>query len=289
MGTKIKVIFTADDFGLSQSINEGIVEGHTSGLLTSASLLVNAPATDHAVRLSRGLDLEVGIHLGIVEGYAMSGPHTTVADTYRYFDGNSCLHRNWKRFCTKFALRQISLEDLEKELDLQFRAFRRFFPSIPFANSTQHLHLLPGVFNIVAKLCKKYDVKALRIPYRRIDEMVPFGLRTIEGFVLRRLGRRALRRAREAGLAIPDYVIGFECSGDMTLTRLRSILLSLPPGSTEIMMHPGLEDLEFRRRWPWICSNFKWENELEALKSKDLAQILDQKNMDVIRFADLTT
>ena len=47
------VIVNADDFGSSEGINRGIIEAHETGIVTSASLMVNAPATEAAVELAR--------------------------------------------------------------------------------------------------------------------------------------------------------------------------------------------------------------------------------------------
>jgi predicted glycoside hydrolase/deacetylase ChbG (UPF0249 family) len=58
------VLFNADDLGYSRGINRGIVEAHEHGVVTSASMMVNTPATAEAVGLSRGHpDLSVGLHV----------------------------------------------------------------------------------------------------------------------------------------------------------------------------------------------------------------------------------
>ena len=62
-GTDRYVIFNADDFGASTGINRGIVEAHTRGVVTSASLMVTGRARDEAATLARQLpDLAVGLH-----------------------------------------------------------------------------------------------------------------------------------------------------------------------------------------------------------------------------------
>ena len=58
------VLFNADDLGYSHGINRGIVEAHERGVVASASMMVNTPATVEAVRLSREHpDLAVGLHV----------------------------------------------------------------------------------------------------------------------------------------------------------------------------------------------------------------------------------
>ena len=57
------VIFNADDLGLSDGINRGILTAHARGVVTSASLMVTAPAARAAVDMARehpGLSL--GLH-----------------------------------------------------------------------------------------------------------------------------------------------------------------------------------------------------------------------------------
>ncbi len=53
----------ADDFGLSAGVNEGIVEAHVGGIVTSTSLMVDGPAAAGAAGLARAHPaLSVGLH-----------------------------------------------------------------------------------------------------------------------------------------------------------------------------------------------------------------------------------
>jgi predicted glycoside hydrolase/deacetylase ChbG (UPF0249 family) len=57
-------IVNADDFGAGNGINRGVIKAHTQGIITSASLMVNMPASEEAVRLSRELpNLSIGLHV----------------------------------------------------------------------------------------------------------------------------------------------------------------------------------------------------------------------------------
>ena len=47
------LVINADDFGASVGINQGIVESHTKGVVTSTSLMVYGRAVQEAVALSR--------------------------------------------------------------------------------------------------------------------------------------------------------------------------------------------------------------------------------------------
>ncbi len=63
------LIINGDDFGASRGINRGIIQAHHDGILTSASLFVNRPASIEAAALARqhpGLSL--GLHLELDAG-----------------------------------------------------------------------------------------------------------------------------------------------------------------------------------------------------------------------------
>jgi chitin disaccharide deacetylase len=58
-----RLIVNADDFGLTAGVNEGIIEAHVKGIVTSTSLMVDRPAAADAARLARAHPaLSVGLH-----------------------------------------------------------------------------------------------------------------------------------------------------------------------------------------------------------------------------------
>ena len=72
---KRRLIVNADDFGLTEGVNAGIVEAFQKGILRSASLMANGPAFDDAVRLAlENPGLDVGCHLMLISGSAISKP-----------------------------------------------------------------------------------------------------------------------------------------------------------------------------------------------------------------------
>ena len=60
------LIVNADDLGASSGVNRGILECHTRGVVTSASLMVTGRAVAEAVAMSRDApDLAVGLHFDV--------------------------------------------------------------------------------------------------------------------------------------------------------------------------------------------------------------------------------
>lgn len=60
----MKLVVIADDFGLCQSVNEGIVDATINGIVCEPSLMLGSPGTDHALTLARQHNIEnIGIHM----------------------------------------------------------------------------------------------------------------------------------------------------------------------------------------------------------------------------------
>src|SRR5439155_1506457 len=73
-----RLVVNADDFGLSTGVNRGILEAHAAGVVSSVSVLVNAPGWTDALRRLRDLGpapapgLGVGLHLNLTMGRPVS-------------------------------------------------------------------------------------------------------------------------------------------------------------------------------------------------------------------------
>lgn len=66
MSVERVLIVNADDFGLSEGVNDGIAEAHRHGIVTSTSLMVRKPAAEKAAALAGELSaLAVGLHIDI--------------------------------------------------------------------------------------------------------------------------------------------------------------------------------------------------------------------------------
>src|SRR4051812_34420293 len=70
-----RVIFTADDFGLTPEVNAAVARAHRDGVLTAASLMIAAPAAGEAVALARMLpELGVGLHVVVADAKPILPP-----------------------------------------------------------------------------------------------------------------------------------------------------------------------------------------------------------------------
>ena len=72
-----KLIINADDFGMSEAYNYGVIHAYQCGVATSASIMSNMDAAVHAAALAKmHPGLCISQHTNIVHGYSCSDPKT---------------------------------------------------------------------------------------------------------------------------------------------------------------------------------------------------------------------
>lgn len=68
------LIVNADDFGLSEGVNRGVIDAHRFGIVTSASLMVRGKAAPDAAKMAReNPSLSVGLHVDLGESIYEAG------------------------------------------------------------------------------------------------------------------------------------------------------------------------------------------------------------------------
>lgn len=74
MSADCRLVVNADDFGLSEGVNEGILRAHVEGIVTTASLMVYGPAAAPAVAAAaEHPGLAVGLHVDLAEWVCVGG------------------------------------------------------------------------------------------------------------------------------------------------------------------------------------------------------------------------
>ena len=158
--TQRRVILTADDFGLSEGVNEAVERAHRQGLLSTASLMVAGPAAADAVRRARAMpDLRVGLHLVVVEGAsvrpsAVKGLVDAAGDFSSDQVGAAIDYFFWPK----------QRKQLRSEIRSQFSAFAKTGLRLDHANAHKHMHLHPTVGRMLVQVGAQFGLKAVRVP-----------------------------------------------------------------------------------------------------------------------------
>jgi hopanoid biosynthesis associated protein HpnK len=225
------LIITADDFGLHTSVNRAVERANREGVLSAASLMVGAPASQDAVARARACPrLAVGLHLVLADGRAVLPPQTIpdLVDADGRF-GNQMARIGVRFFFLPRVRRQLALE-----IRAQFEAFAASGLALDHVNAHKHFHLHPTILSLIMDVGREFGLRAVRLPR---EAGLPIWLRPWLALLQARL--------EAAGLVHNDYLLGLRQSGrfdEPALLRALGALQKSPPaGIGELYLHPALE------------------------------------------------
>lgn len=281
--TGCRLIVHADDFGLSEKVNEGIVKAHLEGIVTSTSLMANGAAFEHAVKLARFIPtLDVGVHLTLTG----EAPISKTADVSTLVNKDGRFNDHANAFVKRYLLQEISLREIQQELDAQIRKVVDHGIAISHLDGHQHIHMLPGIRRIVGELARQYSISSIRNPRERLHPYMLFERRGTGRLIQLVVLNAFCSIARTADARRPDFFFGFFFGGNLTEENLAKVLKHLPSnGICELMCHPGIHDADSRyQHWA-----YGWQAELDALTSKNIKTILQSRGVELIPYSALSS
>lgn len=222
--------------------------------------MVAAPAAADAVARAKRLpDLRVGLHLVLVEAVPVL-PASEIPDL---LDPSGHFRSDMARAGAAMFFLPWVRRQLAAEIEAQFAAFAGTGLTLDHANAHKHFHLHPTIGAQMARIGRRYGLKAVRVPVEppsllRAVEPVTEG---VGAKLVAALAGRLGRQMRRAGFTVPDRVLGLAWSGALHEARLAGLLRHLPGGLTEIYLHPATG------HYPGDAPDYRYEDELAALLS----------------------
>lgn len=278
------LIVNGDDFGLTQGVNRAIIDAHTQGILTSATLMANMHAFDDAVRLAKeNSSLGVGLHFNITQG-------KPVAESSRV---PSLLNREGEFLGTSTALfrraliGRLRIKEVEIELQAQIEKVQNAGLQLTHIDSHKHAHILPTVFEAISQIAPDYGIHAIRLPREgwRTGEVKTLKLlkQGIVALGLSQLSRMNAATLRRANLNSTDAFFGIRQTGFWSKAWLLKLIENLPEGVSELMCHPGYEDGELGQ----IKTRLRESRlqELSLLTDREVIEALHGGRIQAINFS----
>lgn len=279
-----QIIVNADDFGRHRLMNAAVEEGLNLGCLRSATIMPGGLAFDDAIRIAKEHpELGVGVHLTMVNGNPVLAPEqipSLVTEEGKFWPEHTT-------FVKKYFLGQIKLSELKLELTAQLRKVQAAGIKISHVDSHQHMHTLPGIIDFVLQLAADAGIKAIRIPGTPIkaDEGELNSVGQLIGRAgLATLAKMAALKAKNKGFVMPNHFAGLVAGGAVDTANLRKICLNMQEGTTEVMMHPGVDN-------KILCRETQWEHDFEAechaIVSPEVMLVLQERKVKIGNFSNL--
>lgn len=283
-----RLIVNADDFGLTSGVNRAIIDGNRSGIVTSATLMANAEATEPATDLAAAQpSLKTGCHVVLIDGVPLT------ANLPSLTNGSPHFRSSLKQFALAAIRGKISPEEIQREAEAQIRSIQSRGIELTHLDSHKHTHMFPHVLRPVLRAAKACGIRGIRNPFEPLRSWPIRMVLGTPGLWLRSAGVMALqmfaakfRRAlKEEGMVSTDGTVGIAVTGLMDQQKLLRILEALPEGTWELVCHPGYSDSDLQAAGTRLTQSR--EIELAALTSVDTKKALARCHIELISYADL--
>ena len=291
-----RLIVNADDLGLTQGINRGILEAHASGIVTSSTLMAKGAAFEDAVHLAKTVPaLSVGCHVVLIDGEpvlnasqlpTITSPASADLPTAHFRDG-----------LRSFALRALAgcmdAGEIEAETTAQIRKIQASGIAVSHVDSHKHTHLFPSVMRPILRAAKACGVHAIRNPFgprkplRSADLLARPALwtRYAEVRILRALSGKFREAASRMQFATPDGTLGIVVTGTLDEKLFRAIAEIIPEGTWEFVCHPGYNDADLQRANTRLRESR--QTELEVLTMPEAREILTAAGISLVSYREL--
>ncbi len=234
-------VINGDDFGFSEGVNSAIIQAHTQGVLTSASLMVTGAAFEQAVALARSHpSLGVGLHLTLV-----CGRSALPAEKIPHLAPNGSFSESPVKAGLQYQFNAAARRELRLEIRAQLEKFRQTGLPLSHVDGHLHLHVHPVVIDILIELAQEFEIRVIRLPYEELRfalklDSTGWMAKVLGWSIFAQLRHQAQPQLKKAGIAVMERVYGLLQSGEITESYLLDLISRIQANSVEIYLHPAI-------------------------------------------------
>lgn len=155
----MKLIINADDFGLSESINDGIIQGIKNGWMTSTTLMVNMLYAKDAIEKAMKHHIScIGLHINLTKGKSITEARNLVDE-----NGNFLSHKQ------QLKNQKITYQETYDEIMAQIEKVKEYSGGKLKIDHLDTHHFLTSHHTI--KQAIEDIAKTLNLPVRNENQM----------------------------------------------------------------------------------------------------------------------
>jgi hopanoid biosynthesis associated protein HpnK len=290
-----QLIVNADDFGLTAGVNRAIVETHSGGIVTSATLMANGAAFDDAVERARAAPaLSVGCHVVLVDGAPVSEPDAVGTLLAIRSAEPDKFHSRLSAVAVRAVSGGFDPDQLVEEITAQIRKLQSAGLPLTHLDTHKHTHVFPEILEALVRAARICGVPAIRNPF----VILPITAVSATQFagkprlwkrygqvhILRSFARQFRVKVRRAGMLTPDGIVGVVETGSLNASLLRQALTNLPEGTWELVCHPGYADADLRAARTRLIDSRDQERQL--LMSEAVHTFLHEQKIRLIGYRE---
>ena len=284
-----RLIVNADDFGYTLGVNRAILEAHSHGVVTSATLMANGPAFAEAVQLAGTVPkLSIGCHVVLTDGEPVLG-----AERLPSLTSGSHFRDGMIAFAARAIAGRIDGDEIAAEASAQIRKIQSAGIAVSHLDTHKHTHLFPKILQPLLRAAANCGVRAVRnpfgprLPLRSSHLLARPGLwaRYVEVRILGGFAGKFREAVDREGFTTPDGTLGIVVTGALDETLFYAIARSIPEGTWEFVCHPGYNDADLQAGKTRLRESR--ETELRVLTLPAAREVLAQQGIELISYREL--
>ncbi len=299
------LIVTADDFGVSKQINDGIIEAVKNGFVNTIAAMITFENAIKSIKKFHRKNRKVGIglHISITSGKPVTPLHKV-----KSLINKKGIFKNIDELLADIS--KINLLEVKTEIENQIKLL--IDKNIKIDNlSSQHniLNTYTPFFKIMANIAKKYNIpmrsclpsslfikelqksKVKKRVFKMAQNVITHN--PVSAFYLLRHSKpnemlQNQNYLKKQKIIHPDYLID-TIWGEPNPQNLLNTLKHLPQGVSEIIFHVGKHETEPEHKPDNIDNNYLLmrEMELTLATNKRIEQWLKILNIKIIKYKDI--
>ncbi len=284
-----RLIVNADDFGFTSGVNRAIVEAHTRGVVTSATLMANGPAFAEAAQLAKTVPkLSVGCHVVLTDGEPVvaAGELPSLTSSAHFRDGMVA-------FAARAIAGTMADNEITAEATAQIRKIQSAGIAVSHVDTHKHTHLFPKILRPLLRAAAKCGVRSIRNPFgprlplrsNHLLSRPSLWTRSVEVRILSSFSGKFREAVDHEGFTTPDGTLGIVVTGALDETLFSAIARSIPNGTWEFVCHPGYNDPDLQAGKTRLRESR--ETELRVLTLPAARDLLAQQGIELISYHDL--
>jgi len=283
-----RLIINADDFGLTLGVNRAIVEAHSGGVVTSATLMANAAAFGDAVqRALQTPRLGVGCHVVIVDGSPILEARQAPSLMH---PGKGHFRKSAGSLALATWAGRIDRRDISVEAAAQIGKLESAGIRSTHLDTHKHVHMFPTVLRGVLVAAQVWGVRAIRNPFEplrfiQLAQRLGSRKRWLQVKMLNTLAGDFRRLVKNAGLITPDGSLGIVTTGGLDYECFRDLIQKCPEGTWELVCHPGYVDKDLSNVHTRLRQSRALE--LELLTSASARDLLTREGIELISYRNI--
>jgi predicted glycoside hydrolase/deacetylase ChbG (UPF0249 family) len=274
-----QLVINADDFGLCESINKGILECYLNGLVSDFSFLINSENFDKSIKALKDKKIKhFGIHVNLTFGRSFTGNASCLTDNH----GN---YLSAGRHFKNYLKGKINPDEVYTEVKKQLELLTSRGFEITHLDTHQNIHILPPVYKAINKVKNEYNPKVIiRFPSEPLSFNMRYKLSNFKRiFILNTLSRYSKFKN---GIDVKVQAVGGDFynnkNNKKVIRRVVRKIGTLRKDIFEMAVHPGYYSYEILK-YDKYAKQREWE--LEFLSKPN--DIFINNSIKLISFKDI--